>query len=50
MDPMKQQILQKLIANVIMDKCARQDHPRIPVQSRAGYPLHNPLLAGIVSR
>lgn len=26
MDPMKQQILQKLIANVIMDKCARQEH------------------------
>ena len=25
MDPMKQQILQKLIANVIMDKCARQE-------------------------
>ena len=26
MDPMKQMIQQKLIANVIMDKCARQEH------------------------
>ena len=26
MDPMKQQILQKLIANVIMDKCVRQEY------------------------
>ena len=26
MDPMKQMIQQKLIANVCMDQCARQEH------------------------